>query len=448
MATHQQVPGAFRSTGAGGVQGLGVVILAQLFLRIGSAAGALVVGSYFVDLSLHGVHVDSILLGVLSGLTYLTELVFAPFAGASSDRHGRRIFLVSAPFIGAAGILITPGASLWDAVPPLVLVIVAVVIARLVEGAGAAMATPVTLGLLASATDDDRGRRGRLASMYELSSSGGIAVGAALGPVLYVAAGMLMLLFVREPAPAPVRRSRERPLGWLSMFRDRRLVAFLPAWVAVNAILGVWVTAQITFVLAGNRRVPGQVFSGALAGHEAWLSAILGGYVLVFSACVAAWAPLVGRLPTKPALFATIGGSVIASTGLLLADHGLPLLAAAPIVLVGIFLEAGFTPTALSYLADISSAHRTNRGLLMGVYSVVLSIGYLLGGLFATWWAFDGLAILTIVLAFVGMVAVTMMVTPNRARHEHEHEDQHGAANGDRRGNGNGQSVAPEPAES
>ncbi|MEO7016758.1 MAG: MFS transporter [Leifsonia sp.] len=413
-----------------------MVILAQLFLRVGSAAGALVVGSYFVDLSQHGVHVNSILLGVLSGLTYLTELVFAPFAGASSDRHGRRIFLVSAPLIGAVGILITPGASVWDAAPPLLLVIVAVLIARLVEGAGAAMATPVTLGLLASATEGDRRRRGRLASMYELSSSGGIAVGAALGPVLYVAAGLwafailagvygaaglMILVFVRESSGASASRPSGRRRGWPSLLRDRRLVAFLPAWVAVNAILGVWVTAQITFVLAGNSRVPGQLFPGALAGHEARLSAILGGYVLVFSACVAGWAPLVGRLPTKPTLFATIGGSVIASAGLLLANHGLSVVAAAPILLVGIFLEAGFTPTALSYLADISSTHSIDRGLLMGLYSVVLSIGYLLGnvlgGLFATWWAFDGLAVLTIALAVAGMVSVTVMVRIDRARH-------------------------------
>jgi len=38
----------------------------------------------------------------------------------------------------------------------------------------------------------------------------------------------------------------------------------VPAWIAVNAILGVWVQAQIVFVLAGSTTIAGQRFVGSL----------------------------------------------------------------------------------------------------------------------------------------------------------------------------------------
>ncbi len=58
-------------------QGLGSAIWSQLFLRMGSSAGLLVIGSYFVDLQAKGVPLTSILIGGVSSLVYLTELLFA-----------------------------------------------------------------------------------------------------------------------------------------------------------------------------------------------------------------------------------------------------------------------------------------------------------------------------------------------------------------------------------
>ena len=161
-----------------------MVVVAQSLLRIGSAAGGLAVGAYFAALRARGVPVTSLLLGALAGLGFVTELVVAPLAGAASDRYGRRVFVVVAPVLAAAGVVVLPGASVLAAVPPLGLLALVVGVSRLVEGAGSAVATPATLGLLADGTEGDRLRRGRLMSFYELSSSGGIAVGAAAGPLL------------------------------------------------------------------------------------------------------------------------------------------------------------------------------------------------------------------------------------------------------------------------
>ena len=408
----------------------------QLLLRIGSAAGGLVVGSYFAALRSHGVPVTSVLVGVLSALGYLTELVFAPLAGAWTDRRGRRTFVILAPLLAAGGALVVPAGSLVAAVPPVALVAVVVGTARLVEGAGSAMAVPATLGLLADATEGDRVRRGRQMSLYELASSAGIGIGAAAGPLLWTAAGLrsfpiiaamylcgagMVAVFVRETAP---RRGGRRPAVSVLrqarvVFTEPRLARFLPAWVAANAILGTWIAAQISFVLTGNRRVAGQRFVGTFYGHEPRLSALLGGYAVVFACCVVAWAFLIGRLPTRPVLAAALAGMVVAAGALAGLNHGGPRLLFGSFVLAGTFLAAGFAPAALTYLADASADFMADRGLIMGLYSVVLGVGYLLGnvlgGAFAQWRAFDGLALLTAILAAVGLASVAIL-PPNVTR--------------------------------
>jgi MFS family permease len=414
------------------------VVGSQLLLRVGSAAGGLVVGSYLAALHARGVPVTSVLVGVLSALGYLTELVFAPLAGAWTDRRGRRTFVLLAPLLAATGVLVVPTGSLVAAVPPIALVAVAVGMARLVEGAGSAMAVPATLGLLADATDGDRLRRGRQMSLYELASSAGIGIGAAVGPLLWTAAGLrsfpiiaamylcgagMVALFVRETAPR--RDDRRPPTARYAVLRrgkvvftERRLARFLPAWIAANAVLGTWIAAQITFVLAGNRRVAGQRFVGAFFHHEPRLSVLLGGYAVVFALCVVAWAFLIGRLPTRPVLAAALVGMGVAAGALAGINHGGSPLLFGSLVLAGTFLAAGFAPAALTYLADASAAFMSDRGLIMGLYSVVLGVGYLvgnvLGGAFAQWRAFDGLALLTAILAAVGLASVAVLPAGSR----------------------------------
>lgn len=404
------------------------VIIAQLLVRTGSAAVVFVVGSYVVSLAHHGVPIGSLVLGVLAALSSLAELVVAPAAGAASDRHGRRVFLLAAPLLAAMGVLLTPGASVVSTAPSLVLIVAVIATARLIDGAGVAVSVPATLSIIADATDGDRLRRGRLAALYELSSTGGITLGAVIGPllyalaglwsfallaVLYVAAAGALALFVRRDTDPTAASGRVRSRVHLRALTAPRVLAFLPAWIAVNAVLGVWITAQITFVLAGPRHMAGQRFPGALAGHETWLSAILGGYVLVFALCTVAWAFLAGRLRTVPAMAVTVSGSIVASAGLMLANHGLAVVAAAPIVIVGVFLESGFTPAALTHLADVSADAIGDRGLVMGVYSVVLSagtlLGTLLGGVFAAWLSFDGLAWITVILAILALASLPIV---------------------------------------
>jgi MFS family permease len=91
-----------------------------------------------------------------------------------------------------------------------------------------------------------------------------------------------------------------------------------------------------------------------------------------------------------------------------------------PVVIVGVFLEAGFTPAALIYLADQTSIIASDRGFVMGWYSVILGIGYLLGnflgGIFAQVAYFDGLALLTVIFVLIGMVSIgSLLVVQSHA---------------------------------
>jgi len=86
--------------------------------------------------------------------------------------------------------------------------------------------------------------------------------------------------------------------------------------------------------------------------------------------------------------------------------------------MVGVFAESSFAPSALAYLADISEDVAKDRGLLMGLYSIFLGVGQLLGngfgGLFAKTWGFDGLIFLTMLLAFVALISLLMLFRQER----------------------------------
>jgi len=88
------------------------------------------------------------------------------------------------------------------------------------------------------------------------------------------------------------------------------------------------------------------------------------------------------------------------------------------LLLIGIFAESSFAPAALAYLADISEDAAKDRGLLMGLYSVFLGLGQLLGGalgaIFAQIWGFDGLLYLTVLLACVALIALLTLFRTER----------------------------------
>ena len=102
----------------------------------------------------------------------------------------------------------------------------------------------------------------------------------------------------------------------------------------------------------------------------------------------------------------------------LVVNHGggLPLvlpIAAAVVVAGGLFVLAGATPAALGLLADMSERFPTDRGAIMGLYSVFLAIGQiggsLIGGVAAEWRGIDGLLVATSVLLLVALLPLAQL---------------------------------------
>jgi MFS family permease len=84
-----------------------------------------------------------------------------------------------------------------------------------------------------------------------------------------------------------------------------------------------------------------------------------------------------------------------------------------------LFVLAGATPAALGLLADVSEAYPHDRGAIMGLYSVFLGIGQILGnalaGVAADFRGIDGLLGLTL-----GLVLVALLPLSALRRYEHQ----------------------------
>jgi MFS family permease len=111
------------------------------------------------------------------------------------------------------------------------------------------------------------------------------------------------------------------------------------------------------------------------------------------------------------------GGAALVLAGLVV-NHlwaVLPLVAvaAAGVAGVGLFVLAGATPAAIGLLADMSERFPSDRGAIMGLYSVFLALGQitgsLIGGVAADWRGIDGMFIATLILLGVAVIPLAQL---------------------------------------
>ena len=121
-------------------------------------------------------------------------------------------------------------------------------------------------------------------------------------------------------------------------------------------------------------------------------------------------------------LYGIAGGGILVAGGVAI-NHGagLPFIVEAVGALAaafGLFVLAGATPAALGLLADISERFPTDRGAIMGLYSVFLAVGQivgsLIGGFAAQWRGIDGL-----LFATFGLLLIALFPLAQLRRHEH-----------------------------
>jgi predicted MFS family arabinose efflux permease len=203
-----------------------------------------------------------------------------------------------------------------------------------------------------------------------------------------------------------------------------------PTWIAVNASIGLWLHQSIFQLTAANPEHPDQLLHGGFEPWQISLGALAVG--LIFGAGLLYWGGRFKRFRrTTIILYGILGGAVLVGAGLLI-NHsaGLPMLLALTAGLVaafGLFVLAGATPAALGLLADVSERYPTDRGAIMGLYSVFLAIGQIIGavigGAAADIGGIDAMFVATLILLGIALIPLAQL-----RRDEHYVSGPEGAA--------------------
>jgi MFS family permease len=400
-------------------------------LRFSTGLTGTMLAVYLAKLPEHGGPViEPTTLAFLHSTFYLSELLLSPLFGVLSDRYGHHRIMLLGPGFGAIAVVLTG----------LTTNVVILGGTRILEGASTAASVPSILGYIALVTAGNEIRRGKAAARFEGATLAGIAVGLVVAPLLFAAlgptafflnAGMYAVSFLiyrygvedrqvsdrAERVAAATRSGRAFDLDrYVTLLRSSHVWLLAPTWIAVNASIGLWFSQAIFQFSRANPRFPDQVLMRGFAPVEISLAAIVIG--IVFGAGLIYWGNRFKRFRrTTIILFGILGGIVMAVGGTVV-NHaeGLPLvlpIVAALAVGAGLFVLAGATPAALGLLADMSEAFPSDRGAIMGLYSVFLALGQIggsiVGGFAAQWRGIDGLLGGTVATLIVALLPLAQL---------------------------------------
>ncbi|MEA2575302.1 MAG: hypothetical protein QOH93_2600 [Chloroflexia bacterium] len=426
---------------------LKVVIISSFMLRLAGGATALLLSAYLKQI----VHADATLIGLLYAIFYVSELGLSPIFGALSDLRGRRFLLVLGPLVGAIALPFYP----------LTTTILMLIFARLLEGVSTAAKVPSALGYLADATAGPGKKiaalRGRVMGIYEISFLVGIVGGSVLGAgldrfvgfggfyvisLIYLATAALLFFMVPESLPEAARLHQQeireaskgeshpirtmlstRAKSYAGLLKEPTLLSFMPAWLAVNAVVGLWSAhIQPLMIMAPGDPVSSQLLESNFTTGQVGVGAAVFGILFILG--IYLWSRVYAKLRKTNMMIASLVGLFITCVGLLAINNswlpfGQPIgqWPVAPVVVIGLLLVSGFTPVALAFLAEISEAHIAHRGAVMGLYSVLLGLGQLIGafggGIFIqqVGLGFNGLILGSFLLGVVAWVTVLRLRT-------------------------------------
>jgi len=402
------------------------VLLGTFTLRFSTGLTGAMLLYYLADLpDFGGPAVSSTVAGLLTAAYFAAELILSPAFGVLSDRARAHRIMQVGPILGAIAVLVTAATSdLWLLGGT-----------RWLEGMAAAASIPSILGYIALVTSSDEGLRGRTVARFEAATIAGLGFGAvAAGPlfemlgrgafvanaVVYGASFAIYRFGVRpvatneaviEEAAGHAASSGELRPTHIDLGRYARLLAtsgvwlLAPTWIALNAIIGAW-TTQSVFQLVRDNPDPSfgdQVLMGGFAPTQ--VSIGLAVALVVFFAGIFVWGGLFRRFRRTTIMAIGVVGGLLMVAAVFVINHsgGFPIIAvvaAAAVALAGLFVLAGATPAALGMLADISETHPEDRGAIMGLYSVFLGVGQIIGsvasGAAADWRGIDGLLIVSL----------------------------------------------------
>jgi MFS family permease len=418
------------------VSSIGAVLVGTFTLRFSTGLTGAMLAFYLAKLpEFGGPAVSGTVAGILTATYFAAELLLSPAFGILSDRVGAHRVMQIGPVFGAVAVTITAATTdLW-----------LIGGTRWLEGMAAAAAMPSILGYIAISTSGNEMLRGRTVARFEAATIAGLGVGAIVAGPLFerfgsaaflVNAGIYGISFliyrfgVRPIAvdPAAIAAARERPITSAEVRPARFGIAhywrllttpsiwlLAPTWIALNAIIGAW-TTQIFFQLVRENPDPAFADQVLMGGFEPGQVSIgMGISFAVFLAGIFASGRVLRRYRRTTIMTAGILGGLVmmaAVTGLNHSADAAPAVRGGLVLigLAGLFVLAGGTPAALGMLADISETHPSDRGAIMGLYSIFLGLGQIIGslaaGLAADWAGVDGLLVASVVLLIVALVPI------------------------------------------
>jgi MFS family permease len=406
------------------------VLLGTFTLRFSTGLTGAMLGLYLADLPSHGgPEVDARVVGLYAAIFYLTELVLSPIFGVLSDRVGHHRVMLYGPVFGGIAVVLT---GLTTSLPILGAT-------RLLEGASTAASVPSILGFIALATAGNEILRGKAAARFEGATLAGLGFGFIVAPKLFEAIGptafflnaivygISFLIYwrgVKDPA-GEVEAVASAHVGlsrYAALIRSSHVLVLAPTWIAVNASIGLWFSQSLFQFSKPNPNFSEQRLMAGYDANQITIAAIV--IAVVFGAGLLYWGNRFKSMRRTTIIgYGLAGGATLVGAGLVV-NHsmGLPiviLLAAMVVAGAGLFVLAGATPAALGLLADISERFPADRGAIMGLYSVFLAIGQivgsLIGGFAADWRGIDGMLIAT-----AGLLAIAVIPLSRLRAQEHE----------------------------
>jgi MFS family permease len=403
---------------------LRAVLAGTFVLRFSTGLTGSMLAFYLVHLPDHGgSSVDGFVVGLYAALFYLAELVLSPVFGVLSDRLGHHRVMLFGPIFGAIAVILTALTTNLFLLGG----------TRILEGASGAASVPSILGFIALATAGNELLRGQTAARFEGVTLAGLAGGAIVGvklfelfgqPAFFINAGLYGVSFliyrfgVQDPAgeAEAVAGEHVRIGRYLDLIRTSHVWLLAPTWIALNAAIGVWLSQSFFQLAKGDPRFPDQALMVGFSANQI----IIGGIAvaIVFGAGLLYWGNRFKALRRTTIIGYGVGGGAVLVIAGLITNH---LAMAAPVVAIvagvaaaaGLFVLAGATPAALGLLADMSERFPTDRGAIMGLYSVFLALGQivgsLIGGVAADWLGIDGMFIATLVLLGIAVVPLARL---------------------------------------
>jgi MFS family permease len=399
---------------------LWAVLVGTFTLRFSTGLTGTLLVFYLADIP----GVDAVAVGLMAATFYATELVLSTPFGLVSDRLGHHRVMQLGPAFGIVAVIVT-----FFTADLLVLGGT-----RVLEGGSTAASVPSILGFIAMVTAGDELLRGRASARFEGATIAGLGAGVVAAGPLYdligrpafllnaLVYGLSFLIYrfgVAEPPEAEAARRAPHPgYGrYVAILRSSHIWLLAPTWIAINAALGLY-TSQTLFQLVKDPdpRFANQLLVGG-TGNTA-VSLGFGVALLVFFAGLAFWGERFKRYRRTSIIFFGICGGFALVAGAAIYNHSRDLggavqLGAGGVLIVGLFVLSGATPAALGLLADVTEHFPADRGAIMGLYSVFLAVGQILGsligGVAAENAGIDGVLVATVVLLGVAVVPLVRL---------------------------------------